>query len=179
MKESCHLVPLDKPFSQRFPLFIVRLSILSHSPSMVSWVQNKNLSYTFALIFSGFYFSLSSFPSWAWSSSTYVHFHLHGLHHHALHLDCTNLAHFTTYDKVCARFHQLSKTKLGLSESQPLVRTTRTPSLFCSSIMVIGRLLCHIWILSHAPMCAIPKLWCSPLRCHLKWGYALKISTIP
>ena len=80
--------------------------------------QNKNLFNTFVLIslvfvflfFSKFWSLItiitcpSSFP---WTS--------HLLHH----LVCTNLAHdHTWWHRLVLRFHQLSKTKLGLSEGQ-------------------------------------------------------------
>ena len=63
MQESCHLVAIDKPFSQRFPLFIVRLSILNHSHPL--WCleckpKNGSYHYTFALkpfLFFSFFFS--------------------------------------------------------------------------------------------------------------------------
>ena len=85
----------------------------------MSWVakQNGPIKYTFAL--SPFCFSLSSFPSWSLitiiscpSSSPWTSHLLH-------HLVCTNLAHdHTWWHRLVLRFHQLSKTKLGLSEGQ-------------------------------------------------------------
>ena len=123
MQESCHLVALNKSFSQRFPLFIVWLSILNTlTPSMVSWVPKQKPIWYLCLDQPCFCFSHSSFQVGAWSSSTHVHLHLHGLHHHApslgMYQPCTN-QHL--WQRLVLRFHQLSKTKLGLSISPFLV----------------------------------------------------------
>jgi hypothetical protein len=62
LHESNHLVALDEPFSQRIPLFVVRLSILNVITLYgVLITKTKTISNTFALISIGFCFSLSSF----------------------------------------------------------------------------------------------------------------------
>jgi hypothetical protein len=122
MHESWHLVVLDKLFSQWFSLFIVRLSILSHSHPLccLECKTKMNLSHI-PLPWAYFYFSLSSFsnvkhliifwspPSpWPSSSST--------TRHRTYHFISTHLAQW-----LVPRFHQLSKIKLGLSISPFLV----------------------------------------------------------
>ena len=88
---------------------------------MVSWVQNKNISCTFALIFSVFVFFFLLFQVRAWSSSFHVHLHHHGpLTWSTTWIGPPYLIH-TLRSKVSPRFHQLSKTKLGLLISPFLV----------------------------------------------------------
>ena len=78
MQESCHLVALDKPLSQRIPLFIVRLSILNTvTPSMVSWVPKQKPSWYLCL--DQPYFFL--FFSFVFSKLEHLIFKF-GLHHH-------------------------------------------------------------------------------------------------
>jgi hypothetical protein len=121
MHESCHLVALDKPFSQRIPLFIVQLSILSHSHPL--WcLECKKLALShIPSPWAHFYFSLSSFPNvkhliifWSppspWPSSSSTTWH--GTYHFMS-------THLTQW--LVPRFHQLSKTKLGLLISPFLV----------------------------------------------------------
>jgi hypothetical protein len=76
MHERCHLVALDKPFSQRFPLFIVRLSILNVITPLWCLDHQNPMQYLYldlhrVLFFSFFFFKLST-----WSS-----FHVHLCHH--------------------------------------------------------------------------------------------------
>jgi hypothetical protein len=86
MHKRCHLVALNKPFSQIFPLFIVRLSILNVITSfMVSWspklkqdTKTKTLCNTFALISIGLVFSFFFSKLITWSSC-HVHLPHHGL----------------------------------------------------------------------------------------------------
>jgi hypothetical protein len=118
MHESWHLVALDKPFSQRFPLFIVRLSILSHSYPLCSVECKTKMTLShIPLSWAHFYFSLSSFPNvkhliifWSppspWPSSSSTTWH--GIYFMS--------THFTQW--LVPKFHQLSKTKLGLSTSR-------------------------------------------------------------
>ena len=117
MQKSCHLVALDKPFSQIFPLFIVRLSILSHSHPL--WcLECKTKTYHIPLpwsswfLFFSFFFSklslitiISCPSSTPWTSSYFITW-----------IGPPCLIH-TLRSKVSPRFHQLSKTKLGLSIS--------------------------------------------------------------
>jgi hypothetical protein len=128
MHESCHLVALDKPFSQRIPLFIVRLSTLSHSHPL--WCLKYKIKMALSHIplpWTHFCFSLSSFlnvkhliifsshPSpWPSSRST--------TWHGTYYFMSTHLAQW-----LVPRFHQLSKTKLGLSLLQSHVQTIRVP----------------------------------------------------
>ena len=122
MQESYHLVALDKSFSHRFPLSIVRVSILNTlTPSMVSWVSKQKYIWYIWLDHLGFYFSLSSFqvehliiiiscpPPSPWTSPWSITW-----------IGPPFLIH-TLRSKVSPRFHQLSKTKLGLLISPFLV----------------------------------------------------------
>jgi hypothetical protein len=73
-------------------------------------------------------FSLSSFPSWS-TWSIFWPPHHYECHHLAPHLVCTNLSQFHLEPKVSTlRFHQLSKTKLGLSSTQLKLPRTLTLS---------------------------------------------------
>ena len=114
MQESCHLLALDKLFSQKFPLFIVWLSILSHShPIWCLECRTKTshipLPWSSHFLFFSFFFSKLSLiiintcpSSTSWTSS------------------CSNNWNGPPYlihllrSKVSPMFHQLSKTKLGL-----------------------------------------------------------------
>ena len=121
MHEQCHLVALDKPFSQRFLLFIVRLSILSHSHPL--WcLECKTKTYQIPLpwssrflFFSFFFFKLSLIiiiscsPPSLWTSSCSITW-----------IGPPFLI-YTLRSKVSPRFHQLFKTKQGLSTSPFLV----------------------------------------------------------
>jgi hypothetical protein len=88
------------------------------SHSICSVLITKTKTYLIHLPWStlGFCFSLSSFPSWSLitiitcpSSSPWIS-------HCAPSLGCTNLAHdHTWWHRLVLMFHQLSKTKLGLS----------------------------------------------------------------
>jgi hypothetical protein len=99
----------------------------SHSPKCLDH-RNKTHIYTFALSSIGFYFSLSSFPSWALD------------HHHMWPFSSFHVINITDWVPPCSiiglyqpisyhiswqrlvhRFHQLSKTKLGLLISPFLV----------------------------------------------------------
>ena len=116
MQVWLHVVALDNRFNHDFSLFILRLSIWNPLiPSMVSWVakQNGPINYTFAL--SPFCFSLSSFSSWStWSSLLAITI---TDHHQAPSLVVYQPSSYTPLmTKVSTlRFHQLAKTKLGLS----------------------------------------------------------------
>ena len=137
MQESWHLVALDKPFSQRFsPLYSMAIDPKSLTPSMMSWVQNKNLSYTFALIFSVFVFLFLLFQVRAWSSSTLVHLHLHGPHlAHSLGLHQPSSYH-RSWQRLVLGFINYPKTKLGLStvlqHERLQLGTLKTPTMFCA-----------------------------------------------
>jgi hypothetical protein len=98
----------------------------SLTPSIVSWVQNKNsvITYTFALsLFLFFSFFFSKLSRW---SSYAQHHHHHDpslgstTWHETYHFMSTHLAQW-----LVLRFHQLSKTKLGLLP--PLVEETACP----------------------------------------------------
>ena len=117
MQEQCHLVALDKPFSRRIPLFIVWLSILNHSHHL--WcLECKTKTYLIPLpwssqflLFSFLFFKLSLIiiiscpPSTPCTSSCSITWN-----------GPPYLIHLLR-SKVSPRFHQLSKTKLGLTTS--------------------------------------------------------------
>ena len=116
MQKLCHLVALDKPFSQRFSLFIVRLLILSH-PHPLWCLECKTKTYLILLpwssrfLFFSFFFSMLSLiiiisysPSTPWTSSCSITWNGPPYLIHLL------------ISKISPRFHQLFKTKLGLSE---------------------------------------------------------------
>jgi hypothetical protein len=78
MHERCHLVALDKPFSQRFSLFIVWLSILNViTPFMMFW-SPKLKPYAISLPWSpsSFVFLFLLFPV-----GHLIIFHIHLPHH--------------------------------------------------------------------------------------------------
>jgi hypothetical protein len=117
---------------------------------MVSCVQNKNLSYTFALIFLVFIFLFPLFQveldhHHMWSSPSLEC-------QHALYLGCTNRAHVTPHAKVSARFHQLSQTKQGLSP----ILVKQCHKVFCFGICVFQ----HLGVcLCSAPIILISDRW--------------------
>ena len=98
IQKSYHLVALDKPFSQRFPLFIVQLSILNHSHPL--WcLECKTKTYLIPLrgssrfLFFSFFFSKLELDHHQ-HLSIFISMDLTLL----THLDCTNLAQITTHD---------------------------------------------------------------------------------
>jgi hypothetical protein len=121
MYESCHLVTLDKPFGQRFPLFIVRISILSHSPLYGVLSEKQKCPYHRYLCLEPiFVFLLLLFQMMStWSSMSITISMDHPLAS-SLGVYQPYLIH-TLSIKISTRFHQLPKTKLGLSISPFLV----------------------------------------------------------
>ena len=115
--------------SSREPLLIVWLSTLNViTLYSVLITKIKTSNYTFALISIGFCFSLSSF-----SSRALDHHHMWPSHHfmwstspfechHTLQLGLHQTSSYhNSWQRLVHRFHQLSKTKLGLSISSFLV----------------------------------------------------------
>jgi hypothetical protein len=121
MYESCHLVTLDKPFGQRFPLFIVRISILSHSPLYGVLSEKQKCPYHRYLCLEPiFVFLLLLFQMMStWSSMSITISMDHPLAS-SLGVYQPYLIH-TLSIKLSIRFHQLSKTKIGLLISSFLV----------------------------------------------------------
>jgi hypothetical protein len=132
-----HLVALDNRFNQEFPLFIVRLSILSHlhplwclecKTKMV--ILHIPLPWTYFLFFSFFFSKCEALEhllviSSLWPSSGSTTWH--GTYHFM----STHLAQWLVH-----RFHQLSKTKLGLSKlrnDKALQRRDPSPSVWLSN----------------------------------------------
>jgi hypothetical protein len=117
-----HLVALDNRFNRETPLFIVQLSILSHSHPL--WCLNCKTKMALSHIplhWVHFYFSLSSVPNVKnliifWSPSSPWPSYSSTTWHVTYHFMSTHLAQW-----LVPRFHQLSKTKLGLSISSFLV----------------------------------------------------------
>jgi hypothetical protein len=116
-------VALDKPFSQRFSLFIVRLSILNHSHPL--WCLECKPKMTPIIIplpwahflFFSFFFSKSS----NWSSSHVIISSFHVIITFSRVSPCSTLglhqpsSNHNSWQRLVPMFHQLFKTKLGLS----------------------------------------------------------------
>ena len=121
MQESCHLVVLDNRLAKDSPLYSTAIDPKSLTASMVSWVQKQKPILHLCLDHLSFCFSLSSFPNVKhliifWSSpSTMIILLLHHL--------AWDHPFMSTHlvQGLVPRFHQLSKTKLGLSISPFLV----------------------------------------------------------
>jgi hypothetical protein len=116
-----HLVVLDNHFNQEFLLLIVRLSILSHSHSLWCLECKQKIALSIYLCLEPifiFLFLLFQMIS-TWSSMSIITSMDHLLAS-PLEMYQPYLIH-TLSIKVSTRFHQLSKTKLGLSISPFLV----------------------------------------------------------
>ena len=129
MQESCHLVALNKPLSQRFSLFIVRLSNLNHShPLWCLECKPKIAPIIIPLPWAHFCFLFLLFEMWStWSSLLWPSPSPWPSSSSITWIGLPYLIH-TLRSKFSPRFHQLSKTKLGLFVRQ--IKTRRCNDVF-------------------------------------------------